>query len=227
MKGDRSRTADLAMGSMEFDEARGADLLSRDIPPVPGDLTIDPSAVDKSLAEDSKTEITGLAAADQGKSDILALKPAQDNEDVLQNENIKEIIPPVKEKKKADKKTKVAAKEVKSKKTESRTAVNDRKQKEPRSKSRMYEVSADTDLSGSYDSYAVQVASYDMLSKAEKERSYLKSRSYDAYIDRANVNGRNYFRVRIGPVGSKKKACALLDEIQSDPRYSGSYMVKE
>ena len=71
------------------------------------------------------------------------------------------------------------------------------------------------------------MASFDTLSKAENEKSILKSKRYDAYIDKGLVNGKNYFRVRIGPVSSSKKASELLNEIQGDSRYASSYMVRE
>ena len=63
----------------------------------------------------------------------------------------------------------------------------------------------------------------DTLSKAEKERS-LKSKSYDAYIDRATVNGRSYQgQDRTGCF--KEKLRSFLTRY-SQNRYSGSYMVK-
>jgi cell division protein FtsN len=72
----------------------------------------------------------------------------------------------------------------------------------------------------------VQVASYDTLAKAEKEKNNLKAKRFDAYIAKSEVNGKNYFRVRIGPVGSSRQAHELLEDVQRDSRYAGSYMVK-
>lgn len=227
MKGDKSQSKEMTVSDMEFDESRGSDMLNKDIPPLPGDLSADPSLADKGTSDLPGTDTNATAGTGQGRNADIASAQKQDKEDVLRNENIKEIIPPAEDKKSADKKTKTASKTVKDKSGDKKVASDTRKKQETHGKSRIYEVSKDEESRKSYDSYSVQVASYDTLSKAEKERSYLKSKSYDAYIDRATVNGRSYFRVRIGPVASKKKAAELLDEIQSESRYSGSYMVKE
>lgn len=75
--------------------------------------------------------------------------------------------------------------------------------------------------------FMIQVASYDKIDVAKKEVSNLKTKNYDAFIDKSSVKGKNFFRVRIGPVAAKDKAIQMLDEIQSNQRYSESYVVKE
>lgn len=228
MKGDNSQSRELASGSMQFDESAGNDLLNKEIPPLPEDMTSDAALADKSLAGELKSDVVIPGGTETGKTETIASEMKNDKEDVLKNENIKEIIPAVDKKKLSSKNDRTASVKHKEKTSSKKIASAEVKKKDTsRGKSRIYEVSRDEDIKRGYDSYSVQVASYDTLAKAENEKSSLRSKSYDAYIDRANVNGRNYFRVKIGPVASKSKAGVLLDEIQSDSRYSGSYIVKD
>ena len=227
MKGDNSQSGGFASGSMHFDESTGNDLLNKEIPPLPEDMTADAALNDKGTTDDLKSDVVIPGRIDTGKTETIASDMKNDKEDVLKNENIKEIIPAVNKKKASSKIDRTALEKQKGKTSSKKIASNIKKKDDSRGKSRIYEVSRDEDIKKGYDSYSVQVASYDTLTKAENEKSSLRSRSYDAYIDRANVNGRNYFRVRIGPVASKGKAGELLDEIQSDSRYSGCYIVKD
>jgi cell division septation protein DedD len=75
--------------------------------------------------------------------------------------------------------------------------------------------------------FVIQVASFDKKSKALAEVNSLKSANHDAYLDEAKVGGKRYYRVRIGPISSKKKALDLLNDMQNRERYSESYMVRE
>ncbi len=227
MKGESSTSRDIASGSMQFDESAGNDMLNRDVPPIPEDMATDAAITDKGVTDDLKSDVIIPGGTETGKTETIASDIKNDKEDVLKNENIREIIPPVAKKKNIQKKEKIASARQKEKSSSGKVAHNIKNKNDSRGKSRIYEVSRDEDIKRGYDSFSVQVASYDTLAKAENEKISLRSQSYDAYIDRANVNGRNYFRVRIGPVASKRKAGELLDEIQSDSRYSGSYIVKD
>jgi cell division septation protein DedD len=75
--------------------------------------------------------------------------------------------------------------------------------------------------------FAIQVASFDKKSTAQAESTTLKEKKYDAYVDETKVAGKQYFRVRIGPIESKKQALDLLNTIQASERYHDSYMVRE
>ena len=75
--------------------------------------------------------------------------------------------------------------------------------------------------------FAIQVASFDSIAKANKEVQMLKLEKYDAYIDKTNVNGITFFRVKVGPVSTKSYAADLLDKISLEPRYAESFIVKE
>ena len=76
-------------------------------------------------------------------------------------------------------------------------------------------------------SFAVQVASYDKRSKAVNEIENLKKLSFNAYMNDTLIDGKQFFRVRIGPLSSREKAAAILDEIHDNGRYVSSYIVKE
>lgn len=241
MKDNKPASKEFAVSGMNFSDEKTADILKSEIPPVPAEGVDEANLEDKITGgEDSKDP----AAAKEvpKKNELASAKNPGKHEkgDILTNENIKEIIPPAEKHKTPPKAEKTAKnnkndKNDKKKDTHKSVAVKDVKDKKNNNekheasggKSKIYEVSRDINEKKSYDSFSVQVASYDTISKAEHEKSLLKSKKFDAYIDKSLVNGKNYFRVRIGPVASSKKAYELLGEIQKDSRYAGSYMVKE
>jgi cell division septation protein DedD len=238
MKEDKPGSKEFTISGMNFDDSKTADMLGADIPPIPGEGFVEGGADDKIAAlDENKNNSAIIDESSPAKSTEIASANAEighAKSDILTNENIKEIIPPAGNKSKTVSKTEKVVKN--DKKIESsnakKIAAKDNKKAEIKrdssnSKSRVYEVSRNVDEKKSYDSYAVQVASYGTLSQAEHEKALLKSKRFDAYIDKGVVNGKNYFRVRIGPVSSSKKAYDLLNDVQSDSRYAASYMVKE
>jgi len=79
----------------------------------------------------------------------------------------------------------------------------------------------------SHRSWSIQVASYNTIFKAQKEAKYLHSMNYDAFVDKADISGKTYYRVKIGPILKEDKAIGMLQEIQSIDKYKESYIVKE
>lgn len=231
VKSDKPVSKELTLSDMDLGDPKSGDIFGKDIPPLPDENTDGAGSLDDKIsqAEDHKTE--GAALSDINNAVI----PPSNSEtglaknDVFKNENIREIIPPADNKKKTIAKKETAKVEDKKQKDTKKLAHREeaRKHSEPVEKSRIYEVSRETEKRKSYDSYSVQVASYDTLAKAEKEKNNLKAKRFDAYIAKSEVNGKNYFRVRIGPVGSSRQAHELLEDVQRDSRYAGSYMVKE
>jgi DedD protein len=122
----------------------------------------------------------------------------------------------------APKKTAQAKKETR-KKPERTAAVPHKKEKS----SVVGVVNSAPAKSVSKSGFAVQVASYDKRSKAVNEIENLKKLHYSAYVDGASVDGKQFFRVRIGPVSSREKASSILEEIQDNGRYDACYIVKE
>lgn len=224
VKSDKPVSKELTVSDMDLGGTGNGDIFGKDIPPIPGDTAEEGSIPEDKIAADAATDPAALA--DESKA---VTPPAKDEikhakSDVL-NENVKEIIPPAHR----EKQVRTAKAEVKPRKETKKIAAKDAVKKNDNvgGKSRIYEVSRDVDTKKSYDSFSVQVASFDTAAKAEKEKDMLKSKRFDAYVARSMVGGRNYFRVRIGPVSSSKKAQELLAEVQRDSRYSGSYMVRE
>ncbi len=229
VKSDKPVAKDLTLSDMDLGGNKSGDIFGKDIPPVPGDTSEEnPNMEDKiTQGDEGKTDASALP-----DSNRAVVPPANDEtkiakNDVFKNENIKEIIPPAENKKKAPEKKETAKTENKKHKDTKKIAREDVKKDQSHGKSRIYEVSRETEKPRGYGSYSVQVASYDTMGKAEKERDNLKSKRFDAYITKSIVGGKNYFRVRIGPVASSKQAQDLLEDVQKDSRYASSYMVKE
>ncbi|MCL2154437.1 MAG: SPOR domain-containing protein [Leptospirales bacterium] len=241
MKDDKHDPINLANSSMNFDENRAADILRTDIPPMPIEGE-DYSSIEDRIA--STDENKSNAAVNSGNSGNIEENKTSnvntavsggdevkhDKGDILTNANIKEIIPPASEKDKPVKQEKKIAKNTGN--DNKKVAAKDNKKDNTKlnnvnEKGKVYGVSRNVDVKKNQGIFSVQVASYDNISRAEHERSVLKSKRFDAYIDKGLVNGKNFFRLRVGPVSSSKEAYSLLNELQSDSRYSESYIVIE
>ena len=240
MKDEKQDSRNFANSSMNFDENRAADILRTDIPPISIDGDDYSSIEDKIASTDenrSNVSVNNIEEnkTSQGNTAVSGRDEIKyDKGDILTNANIKEIIPPADEKDRPVKQEKKIAKNTKD--DNKKVAVkgnnkNNAKRDSVNGKSKVYGVSRNVDVKKdvkkNQGAFAVQVASYDNISRAEQERSVLKSKQYDAYIDKGLVNGKNYFRLRVGPVYSSKEAHSLLNELQSDSRYSESYIVTE
>jgi len=241
MKDDKSSRNNFALNDFNLNEKGGIDLFSKEVPPLPGFNLSEEGKEDANISASSIPETSSGAANEllatgepvtgtTNAADINRVK-----EDVFTGDNIKEIIPPAsRDSRPAAKTVKQARAEAKPKEQPAKKTAGKENKAKPAEKriadsgnSRVQEVSRDIDSRKDAGGFAVQVASYDVLARAEQERNILKSKRFDAYVDRTAVNGKNYYRVRIGPVASKDKAFQLLEEVQSDSRYAGSYMVKE
>ena len=144
---------------------------------------------------------------------------ANDSPKHEKHEKNEKIAEKKKEKKEAKKNAKIAAKE--------NAASGSRVKKDaPKKKSSVVPVVSESKNPGK-GSFAVQVASYDKRSKAANEIENLKKLNYNAYMNDILIDGKQFFRVRIGPLSSKEKAAAIVDEIHDKDRYASSYVVKE
>jgi len=72
--------------------------------------------------------------------------------------------------------------------------------------------------------YWIQVGSFTKTSQAEDTKRILAAKGVTSVIQTKDVEGTNYFRVRIGPYGNKPEAEKFLDWITNLPDYSGSYI---
>jgi cell division septation protein DedD len=76
-------------------------------------------------------------------------------------------------------------------------------------------------------SFAIQMGSFDTESKAKKMSNALRSDDYDTYIQHVRIDGKDAYRVKVGPIGDKKEAISMLNELQENDRYSDCYITKE
>ncbi|MGL4331794.1 MAG: SPOR domain-containing protein, partial [Bacteroidales bacterium] len=135
--------------------------------------------------------------------------------DIMTAEESHVVIPPAKEVAKIEKKS--------AKKKSSRKEVASKKKK-----GSVVEVSSGVEsVKRSRNGFMLQVASYDKMDVARKESEKLKAMDYDAFVDKTAIKGKTFYRVRIGPIAAKGKALEMLDEIQTNDRYSESYVTKE
>ncbi|HOO70253.1 MAG TPA: SPOR domain-containing protein [Spirochaetota bacterium] len=167
--------------------------------------------------------------------DTTAMTAQNTQPEVITSETIKEIIPPAVKPKPAPKK--VAKATIRARK-ENRTVKHARKKERaieaasPAKKKSSVSIVAAADSSirkndAGSPAYAVQIASYDRQSRALSESRRLQEMHYDTYVDASDVNGRQFYRVRIGPVSTKQSAERILRDVQSLERYAESYIVRE
>jgi cell division septation protein DedD len=207
---------DLEMG----DKSRERNLFDNSIPETPLENGIALNTPDNASGKDNRVIIP--KGNDNSKQGSIT-KDSSDTTDLLTNENIKEIIPPVKEVNKITQKHTV-------KSTDTKGNREKEQRKRAERKKRVIEVSSDKkrdSLNSNRKHYSIQVASYDRRSNAESEIHNLKGMHYDAYIDKKSIRGKKYYRVRIGPILSKKKAIRMLNEVQEINRYEDSYLIRE
>jgi cell division septation protein DedD len=74
---------------------------------------------------------------------------------------------------------------------------------------------------GSTQQYTVQIASLPEKEKAEKLITTLVEEGYDAYYYTAEVNGKNYYRVRCGRFPSRKEAFEYSKKLETETGYKG------
>ena len=143
--------------------------------------------------------------------------------DVLTRENIREIIPPSNTVKKKST-TRIA------KRSSREHRVRTEKKTHRRRSQRTVEVSSATrETRGvrARDGFSIQVGSFDSRSKAQKAVDDLRTRRFDSFIERTTVDGRRYYRVKVGPLSSQERASRMLSDIQEMRQYQGSYIVRE
>ena len=64
--------------------------------------------------------------------------------------------------------------------------------------------------------WVVQVASLGSSEAARKMQDALRSKGYPAFVEQANVGGRRYYRVRVGPEIERSQADRLAEQIAAD-----------
>ncbi len=227
-----------------FDGQKELDLLKNNIPDPadeedlskPGDEKLVASDKDEKGHDKEKIDAESQAIEKDKKDGLPAISKGESS-DVLTKDNFKDSVARGKggnKKRTRDldegkKISQSSEEDVIDKPVKKATVKNDTKKKK-RGKSKVVAVSVDKveeGKTGHSGDFAIQVGSFDKKSKAQSEVKSLKDLNYDAYIDESLVKGKQYYRVRIGPVASKKKALDLLKDVQGNDRYQESYMVRE
>jgi len=227
-----------------FDSQKELDLLKNNIPGLPDEDELSKAMDEKPGMSDKdekginnkdKTDID-KNFIDKEKDDKSAVSK-NESSDMLTKENINEAAIKEKDvKKKAMRETNYAKKlsrsndSYSSEKPVKKSSLKNVSKKRKSGKSKVVAVAGENvehKMMNHSGNYTIQVASYDKRASAQSEIKTLKDMKYDAYIDETLVKGKQYFRVRIGPLASKKKALDLLKNIQDNDKYQESYMVHE
>ncbi len=79
--------------------------------------------------------------------------------------------------------------------------------------------------SGRHGKWSVQIRAYSREGHASSLVNKLQNSGFDAYVVRAKVSGRYWYRVRVGHFDSKRKAKATLASISENKTYSQAYVV--
>ncbi len=223
--GDGAKT--LMTSTDIFDSRKELDILKGNLPGHPDEEELTRSADEKLFS------LEKLDAPARDVKEDKTVSPIADSPDLLTKENIGAPVPAEKETVKKPSPSSVAKKKEPREKDSSyakgkTTRPSHKKAAAKRSSaSNVVAVSADTKRAQGEGRFSVQVASYDTMQRATNEVGELKRMDYDAYVDETRVNGKRYYRVRVGQIGSQKKALNLLDEIQGIYKYRESYMVRE
>lgn len=75
--------------------------------------------------------------------------------------------------------------------------------------------------------YAIQVASLRTRSTAERVQRRLSSRSYNAYVVPATVDGKTYYRIKVGKFRNMDRARSALDKLRGSQLGKNSYIVTD
>ncbi len=153
----------------------------------------------------------------------VAQKSDKEGRDLLTQDSVGEIIPPSKAVRQ-EKKNQAPRSITRGKKhTESPARSSKRKQHKTVEVSSK-EIPAERI---SREGFSVQVAAYSSRAKALQEVNRLKEHRYDPYIENTRLNGKNFFRVKIGPLSNRKEAVKILEELKEMNRYEHSYITGE
>jgi cell division septation protein DedD len=227
-----------------FDGQKELDLLKNNIPDPPDEDDLSKPMDDKLVPSEKgdkspvkeKADPDNHAVEKEKKDDISAISK-NESSDMLTRDNFNDVVIKGKNPKKkavhdsdeAKKVSRSSEQDISDKPVKKATVKNDSKKKK-RGKSKVVAVAVekvDERKAGHSGNYAIQVGSFDKKSKAQSEVTALKDLNYDAYLDESLVKGKQYYRVRIGPVASKKKALDLLKDVQDKEKYQESYMVRD
>ncbi len=74
--------------------------------------------------------------------------------------------------------------------------------------------------------WGVQVASMKTQAEANEKVKSIEKLGFSSYIEEASVNGKSYYRVKLGPAATKQEAQALKERASQHKELSGAYVSK-
>lgn len=72
--------------------------------------------------------------------------------------------------------------------------------------------------------WSIQVGSFPVEKLAREMAEKLRDRGYSTYMVETNINGRQWYRVRVGPLGSYREASALLETLRKKEGVADAFM---
>lgn len=84
-----------------------------------------------------------------------------------------------------------------------------------------------SDIENRRNGWAVQVSAQTDQAVAAQQLSQAKSAGFNGYLQKAVVNGKQYYRVRLGPVASQKEAQSLRQRAAETSGYTDALVIKE
>ncbi|MBN1897801.1 MAG: SPOR domain-containing protein [Spirochaetes bacterium] len=74
--------------------------------------------------------------------------------------------------------------------------------------------------------FTIQVASYEKYSNARKLNDQLNEEQFPAYIIRSRVNGKLFYRIRVGPFASKALSIKVLEQLRYKKGCQNSFITQ-
>lgn len=100
--------------------------------------------------------------------------------------------------------------------TQSRTSALDRSGREPADAAARPAATGPKPVPAGAAAWVVQVASLGSSTAAGKLQDELRGKGYPAFVEQATVNGKLYFRVRVGPETDRRRADNVAAKLQRE-----------
>mgnify|MGYP006283701425 CR=1 FL=1 len=75
--------------------------------------------------------------------------------------------------------------------------------------------------------YGIQVAALKQAENSDFVAEKFSTKGYPVYQQKAEVDGKTWYRVRLGPYSDKEKAQKILEQLESNDLAKGSFLVQE
>ncbi|AGA91365.1 hypothetical protein Thimo_2645 [Thioflavicoccus mobilis 8321] len=76
-------------------------------------------------------------------------------------------------------------------------------------------------------SFVIQIAALSTIDRAAELVSELRRHGFNSFSEKAEVNGKTYFRVRVGPEPNRAAATRLAETLKRETGYQGQVLVQQ